>query len=133
MRKKPLISILSYGPTCKPKPCILFQASLQPGPAKHGKEAFRKSLGTIMNIEMSIEDKQPKPGDMVVLVGLPSRFLDSLPCESQTAITAMIGKPVEYRGITRTSGWERVELRFEEYPGRIHYINVDPSFIRLVK
>ena len=67
---------------------------------------------------MGIEDKQLKPGDMVVLVGLPPGFLDDLPLENQTAITDMIGKPVEFCGITRTSKWERVELRFEEYPGR---------------
>ena len=98
-----------------------------------GRRRFARSSVPYGYVEMSIGDKQPKPGDRVVLVGLPPGFLDNLPCESQTAITAMIEKPVEYRGITRTSEWERVELRFVEYSGRIHYINIDPSFIRMLK
>ncbi len=40
---------------------------------------------------MSIEDKQPKPGDMVVLEGLPPGFLDDLPFEDQIAIRDVIG------------------------------------------
>ena len=79
---------------------------------------------------MSVDDKQPKPGDMVVLDGLPPGFLDDLPLENQIAIRDMIGKPIKFNEIT---SWGRAELQFEESPGRGHFIYVDPSFIRPVK
>ena len=83
---------------------------------------------------MSTEDKLPKPGDMVVLVGLPPGFLDDLPLEEQSAISAMVGKPIKFCGITSTSTWERVELEFSDYEhGMNHTLYVDPSFIRPVE
>jgi hypothetical protein len=39
---------------------------------------------------MSIEDNQPKPGDMVILERLPPGFLDDLPLQNQIAIRDMI-------------------------------------------
>ena len=78
---------------------------------------------------MSIEDKQPKPGDMVALVGLPPGFLDDLPVENQIAIRDVIGKPVKFNEIT---SWGYAELEFGENPGKGHFIYVDLSFIRPV-
>jgi len=87
---------------------------------------------------MSIEDKQPKPGDMVILEGLPPGFLDDLPPEEQAAISAMIGKPVKFVEITsftfRGERIERAELEFSSKISRMnHTLHVDPSFIRPVK
>jgi hypothetical protein len=68
---------------------------------------------------MSIEDKQPKPGDMVLLVGLPPGFLDDLPLEEQAAISEMVGKPIKFIETTsftfRGEHVERVELEFFDY------------------
>jgi hypothetical protein len=87
---------------------------------------------------MSTEDKQPKPGDMVVLVGLPPGFLDDLPLEEQFAISEMVGKAVKFCGITSgiisNSRWERAELAFSDKKrGMNHTLYVDPSYIRAVK
>jgi hypothetical protein len=81
---------------------------------------------------MTIEVKQSKPGDMVVLVGLPPGFLDDLPLENQIAIRDVTGKPIRYCGITITSTWQRVELEFHENSERGHTLYVDPSFIRAI-
>ena len=71
---------------------------------------------------------------MVVLVGLPPGFLDDLPLEEQAAISAMVGKPIKFCGITSTSTWERVEVEFmDEKLGMKHWLFVDPSFIRPVE
>jgi hypothetical protein len=70
-----------------------------------------------------------KPGDMVVLEGLPPGFLDDLPIENQIAIRDMIGKPIKFNEIT---SWGRAELEFGDNPGSGHFIYVDPSFIRAV-
>src|SRR3954464_2411760 len=56
-------------------------------PSLHSSEARRDdgetaplwvSHATVKTDGMTTEDKQPKPGDMVVLVGLPPGFLDDL-------------------------------------------------------
>jgi len=93
-----------------------------------GKEAFRKN-----RCDMGIEDKQPKPGDMVVLEGLSPGFLDDLPLEEQIAIRAVIGKPIKFIEITSFT-WRGEELEFfdSEY-GIGHTLYVDPSFIRILK
>lgn len=84
---------------------------------------------------MSIEDKQPKPGDMVVLVGLPPGFLDDLPLEEQIAISGRVGKPIKFIEITsftwRGERVNRAELEFYDHQrGMGHSLYVDPSFIR---
>jgi hypothetical protein len=87
---------------------------------------------------MSIKDKQPEPGDMVLLVGLPPGFLDDLPLEEQSAISGMVGKPIKFIEITgftyRGERVERAELAFNDYEhGMGHTLYVDPSFIRPLK
>jgi hypothetical protein len=67
---------------------------------------------------MSTEERQPKPGDMVVLVDLPPGFLDDLPLKEQFTISEMVGKSIKFCGITsgifRNSRWERAELEFSD-------------------
>jgi hypothetical protein len=79
---------------------------------------------------MSIEDKQPKPGDMVVIERLPPGFLDDLPPEDQIAIRDVIGRPIKFNEI---DSWGSAELEFGDNPGVGHFIYVDPSYIRAVK
>ena len=79
---------------------------------------------------MSIEDKQPKPGDMVVLERLPPGFLDDLPLEDQIAIRDVIGRPIKFNEI---DSWGSAELEFIDKRGVGHFIYVDPSYIRAVK
>jgi hypothetical protein len=84
---------------------------------------------------MNIEDKQPKPGDMVILERLPPGFLDDLPLENQIAIRNMIGKPIKFNEIDR---WGSAELEFGDKPGeasitRGHFLHVDLSCIRTIK
>jgi hypothetical protein len=87
---------------------------------------------------MSIEDEQPKPGDMVLLEGLPPGFLDDLPPEEQLAIRDMVGKPIRFIEITCSTFHgervERVELEFSSEISRMnHTLYVDPSYIRPIK
>ena len=44
-----------------------------------------------------------KPGEMVILTGLPSGFVDDLPPEDQKAITESIGQPVSWKASTITA------------------------------
>jgi hypothetical protein len=79
---------------------------------------------------MSIEDKQSKPGDMVVLERLPPGFLDDLPPEDQLAISEAAGKPMTFN---EYADWGHAELEFQDKHGVFHFIYVDPSFIRAAK
>jgi hypothetical protein len=88
-------------------------------------------------MRMSVEDEQPKPGDMVVLVGLPPGFLDDLPLEEQSAIREMVGKPIKFIEFTsftfRGERVERAELEFYDHEhGMGHFLYVDPSYIRAI-
>jgi hypothetical protein len=68
-----------------------------------------------------------RTGERVVLIAVPPGFLDDLPEEDQRAITAMIGKPVQF------SGWDedgRAELEFDDpFHDGTHTIWVKPEFI----
>jgi hypothetical protein len=70
---------------------------------------------------------KPGPGDMVILTGLPSGFTDDLPAEDQKAILERIGQPVLLESFDEDG---RAELAFEDSEGVIHYIYVDPQFLR---
>jgi hypothetical protein len=75
------------------------------------------------------ENTKPKPGDTVVLIEVPPGLLDGLPIEDQQGINEVVGKPVllnEYDGVGRA------ELEFKDRNGVIHFIYVDPAFIRAV-
>jgi hypothetical protein len=73
--------------------------------------------------------KKPHEDKQVVLVGLPSGFLDGLPVEDQRAITAMIGQPVTLVGYDEDG---RAELEFADPfdgPNSSHTIWVAPEFM----
>ena len=76
---------------------------------------------------MSVEDKRPKPGDMVLLERLPPGFLDDLPPEDQLAISKAVGKPMMFN---EYADWGHAELEFQDELGVFHFIYVDPSYIR---
>ena len=67
----------------------------------------------------------PKPGDSVVLTGIPSELLHGLPSEDQTAIAEVVGKKVRLVGYED----ERAEVEFTDKHGTVHSIFVNPTFI----
>jgi hypothetical protein len=71
-------------------------------------------------------DKKPKPGDKVVLIGLPPGFLDDLPMEDQAAISDAVGKVIVLNEYDEDG---RAELEFKDRNGNIHFIWVSPDFI----
>jgi hypothetical protein len=68
-----------------------------------------------------------RPGTTVLLVDLPAGFADDLPEGDQRAIRGMIGKPILLSGYDENG---RAELEFREADGTIHFIYVEPSFIK---
>lgn len=69
---------------------------------------------------------KPKAGDSVTLTKVPPGLLKGLPSEDQTAIINVVGKPVLL--VEYDDG--RAELEFVDKNGVIHFIWVDPNFIR---
>ena len=78
--------------------------------------------------------EDPKAGELVILMALPSGLLDGLPDEDQRAIGAMVGKSVLLCGYDEEG---RAELEFDDpldgRPGTFnhtHTIFVSREFIR---
>ncbi|MGA8675025.1 MAG: hypothetical protein WB621_07425 [Candidatus Acidiferrales bacterium] len=71
---------------------------------------------------------KPKPGDKVILKGLPPGLTGDLPKDEQHAIFARVGKPIMLMGYDRAG---RAELEFMAPDDSIHTLYVDPKFIRL--
>jgi hypothetical protein len=67
-----------------------------------------------------------KPGQKAIVTGLPKGFLDNLPQEDQAAITAILGKPIRFRGFDDAG---RAELEFREADGTLHFIYLAQQFI----
>lgn len=76
---------------------------------------------------MKKKRKKPSPGEMVVLTELPSRFLDDLPKEDQVAISGVVGRAIMLKGYDQDG---RAELKFVEKNGTIHYVYVNPAFLK---
>ncbi|HEY1423748.1 MAG TPA: hypothetical protein VGF20_09860 [Candidatus Acidoferrum sp.] len=76
---------------------------------------------------MSTKNEKPQPGDSVILLGLPPKFLDDLPEEDQMAISAKIGKVVRLEEYDELG---RAELSFHDSDGNGHSIWVYPQFYR---
>jgi hypothetical protein len=76
---------------------------------------------------MNSREKRPRPGDKVVLTELPPGLLDDLPIEDQVAISDVIGKPIRLNEYDEDG---RAELEFKDRNGEIHFIYVDPDFLR---
>jgi hypothetical protein len=75
-------------------------------------------------------DKKPKPGDAVVLTEVPPGLLDDLPRADQQAISEAVGKPI---ALNEYDDNGRAELQFTDNRGVIHFIYVEPDFIRPAK
>jgi hypothetical protein len=73
-------------------------------------------------------DKKPKPRDKVVLTEVPPGLLADLPIEDQQAISEIVGKPILLNEYDEDG---RAELEFTDSSGVIHFIYVNPSFIRI--
>lgn len=73
--------------------------------------------------------KKLEPGDVVVLTELPPGLLDDLPLEDQRAISEAVGKPIVFNEYTENG---TLELQFTSGDGHIHFIWVEPKFIRVV-
>jgi hypothetical protein len=71
-------------------------------------------------------DVKPKPGDKVILKGLPPNWLDDLPKSDQRAITRVIGTTILLLDYDEDG---RAELEFTDAKGIIHAIYVDPKYI----
>jgi hypothetical protein len=69
---------------------------------------------------------QIKPGDTVILIGLPPGFSEDLPTEDQQALFDVIGKVVRFRGRDEDG---RCELEFNDHDGVTHVIYVHEEFI----
>ena len=80
-----------------------------------------------MTIRRKRRVTKPKPGDKVVLKGLPAGFVDDLPEEEQLAILARIGRPIMLMGYDRDG---RAKLEFMAKDDSIHTLYVDLKFIR---
>ena len=76
---------------------------------------------------MNAQPKKPKPGEMVVLTGLPTGFLDDLPKEEQLAISSAVGKTLILNKYDEDG---RAELEFKEENGTVHFLYVSPAFVR---
>ncbi len=74
--------------------------------------------------------KKPKPGEMVRLREVPPGLLHGLPLEDQRAICGAVGEPVL---LTEYDEDGRAELKFTDSKGTIHFIYVDPNFVRPAK
>jgi hypothetical protein len=71
-------------------------------------------------------DVEPKPGDKVILKGVPPNWLDDLPKSDQGAITRVIGTAILLLDYDEDG---RAELEFTDAKGIIHAIFVDPKYI----
>jgi hypothetical protein len=96
---------------------------------KVGAEAILAAIaGAVFLLYRYIERrKNPKPGEMVVLIEVPRGMLDDLPPEDQKAINEIVGKPILLNEYDEDG---RAELEFKDRDGDFHYIFVAPEFIK---
>jgi hypothetical protein len=70
-----------------------------------------------------------QPGDLVILLSVPSNVINGLPKDDQMAIRSVIGKTVKFSGIS----FDQAEIEFRDGYGDTHTIWVDPDRIRPVE
>jgi hypothetical protein len=92
---------------------------------ERGDDVLRKRKGTTGRLDM--QEEKPKPLSRVVLVKIPPGSLNDLPIEDQRAISEIVGKPVRLNEYDVDG---RAELEFKDSSGVIHFIYVNPEFIR---
>jgi hypothetical protein len=83
-----------------------------------------------MRDDRKTRNEKPRPGQKVVLIGLPEGFIDDLPEYDQRALTAVLGKPIILNGYDEDG---RAELEFTDNQDVIHTIYVDLRFIGRVE
>lgn len=76
---------------------------------------------------MGTMHQKSKPGENVVLTEVPPGLLDDLPSEDQKAISEVVGKPILLVGFDDDG---RAELEFADGEGGVHFIFVNPEFVR---
>ncbi|MGB2642249.1 MAG: hypothetical protein WBG02_08875 [Candidatus Acidiferrum sp.] len=76
---------------------------------------------------MKKKHRKPKPGEMVVLTGLPTGFLSDLSRQDQLAISDMVGKEIR---LNRYGEDGRAELEFKDNNGTVHFVYVNPPFVK---
>ena len=79
---------------------------------------------------MSPNDRRPKAGDTVVLTSLPGGLIDGLPSKDQNAISEIVGKPVVLNEYDELG---RAELQFRDKENNIHFVWVNPDYIKSSK
>jgi hypothetical protein len=72
----------------------------------------------------------PKPGTRVVLAKEPPDLLYGLPVNERNAISEIIGKPVL---LVDYDADGRAELEFTDRNKTLHFIYVDPIYIKAAK
>ena len=76
---------------------------------------------------MTKSSKRPKPGTQVMLTEVPPGLQNGLPEEDQQAIAEAVGKPILLNEYDEDG---RAELQFTDKEGVIHFIYVNPSYIK---
>jgi hypothetical protein len=74
-------------------------------------------------------DDPPRPGDLVLLAGVPEGLIDDLPPEDQHALVMAVGTYVVF------VGWDeggRAEVQFEDSERGIHFLYVAAHFVKTV-
>ena len=72
----------------------------------------------------------PKPGSKVIVATEPPNLYLGLSAKNQTAIAEILGKPVL---LVDYDADGRAELEFRDRNKSIHFIYVDPIYIKAVK
>jgi hypothetical protein len=74
-------------------------------------------------------EKSFKPGDTVILMGLPPGFTDDMDIEDREACLQAIESPVVFNEYDDVG---RAELQFTSRDGVLHAIWVEPWFVKAV-
>ncbi|HKW89428.1 MAG TPA: hypothetical protein VJN21_11805 [Candidatus Acidoferrales bacterium] len=72
-------------------------------------------------------DDKPKPGEQVILTGVPLGLAEGLPIEEQRAIYAAVGKRALLNGYDDSG---KAELEFRDKNGLVHHISVGEDAIK---
>lgn len=67
-----------------------------------------------------------QPGDLVIVLSIPSALLSGLPEDDQDAILSVVGKPVKFAGMS----YGQAEIEFRDPRGDEHTIWIDADQIR---
>jgi hypothetical protein len=74
-------------------------------------------------------EKSFKSGDAVILLGLPEGFTDDMDIEDRQALSEAVGSRVVFNEYDDNG---RAELQFTSRDGVLHFIYVEPWFMKAV-